>query len=221
MSQTPASTATSPDRQQVIDQLTQGSIAQLRATASAGGSAEYTPITDDGSIQGAHPYAANLVDLSTPIPEAVVEALPTTIGPFGTNYITFNDGIPVGGYASLTLHSDGTCEFSGHFHDSGAPSYDVELVWVIADSAGNAYTFTASGKVHGTFESGSRDFNWNQTKVNPAVAQHWAQLCAGWRYQWTAHVNWDVAAAVESVVNGLKAAGAVISAVIDVIAIFA
>lgn len=47
---------------------------------------------------------------------------PSVIGPFSTGSVTFNNGVPVGGWVTLELHSDGTCLFSGHFHDSGAPS---------------------------------------------------------------------------------------------------
>lgn len=226
MSSTLSSSETSTDEQELIGQLARSAVTELGVSASVGGSAEVMQIKDAELIRSAHPYAPSLIKLDSRlhgphVAEPAVGALPATIGPFNTGSITFNNGVPVGGFASLTLHSDGTCQFNGHFHVSGAPSYNVELVWVIADSGGNAYTFTASGKVHGTFESGSRDFNWNQSQVNGAVAANWPKLVQGWRYQWNAHVNWDVTAAVNSAVDALRAAGQIIGAVISVVAIFA
>lgn len=205
----------------IVDQLTRRSAEQLAVTASVGGSAHIKHLESLQEVQKAHPSAAKLIDLKNVLHLPAAAPLPTTIGPFNTNHIGFNNGVPVGGFASLTLHSDGTCQFSGHFHVSGAPSYNVEFVWVIVDSGGNAYTFTASGKLHGTFESGSRDFNWNKTQVSPAVKQNWPKLAAGYHWQWSAHVNWDVQAAVNSVVSGIKAAGQVVGAVVSVIAIVA
>ncbi|HME74107.1 MAG TPA: hypothetical protein VKI00_00145 [Mycobacterium sp.] len=204
-----------------VDHLTRRSAAQLAVTASAGGSAEVTQLKSLREVQDAHPHIAKLVDLKKALHAPTAAPLPTTIGPFNTNSITFHNGVPVGGFASLTLHSDGTCQFSGHFHVSGAPSYKVEFAWVVVDSGGNAYTFTASGKVHGTFESGSRDFNWNKSQVSPAIKQNWSKLAAGWHWQWSAHVNWDMQAAVNSVISGIKAAGQVVGAVVEVVAIVA
>jgi hypothetical protein len=49
-----------------------------------------------------------------------------------SGYITFNNGVPVGGYSHLTLYMDGTYMFTGHFHDSGATEYNMNLVWAVA-----------------------------------------------------------------------------------------
>ncbi len=57
--------------------------------------------------------------------------------------ITFDNGVPVGGCASVEMNSDGECAFSGHFHDSGFPDYDVQIAWAVVDSRGVAYTFGA------------------------------------------------------------------------------
>ncbi len=145
----------------------------------------------------------------------------TTLGPFNTNYIAFPEGIPVGGSASLTLHSDGTYSFNGSFHDSGAPSYNVEFSWVIVGSSGTAYSFTASGHMAGTFQSGSRDCLWTKSEQNNDIAVHWAELVNGYTWRWQAYVNWDVQAAVDSLVSALKTAGTIITTVIAVVAIAA
>ncbi len=164
---------------------------------------------------------------SVPIPEWMQEpkppALPqvTALGPFNTNYIAFDNGVPVGGSASLALHSDGTYSFNGSFHDSGAPSYNVEFSWVIVGASGTAYSFTVSGHMAGTFESGSRDYIWTTSDRNDNIALHWAELVSGYTWRWQAYVNWNVQSAVDSVVSALKAAGTVIAAVIAVVALFA
>jgi hypothetical protein len=193
-------------------------VSQLHLTGDVSGGAQLVQVTDMRAVEKAHPYAKVILDSlkDKAAPEAV--ALPTTIGPFDTGYITFNNGVPVGGYASLTLHSDGTCQFSGHFHVSGAPSYNVSFAWVIADSGGTAYTFTAHGHLAGTFESGSRDYNWNVTVNNPTVAANWAKLVAGYRWQWTASVRWDVAATLKDTIDAIKTYWPYVSAAIAVIA---
>ena len=196
-------------------------VSQLHFTGNVIGGAEFSQLADVGAIEKAHPYAKGLLQdsKSKVAPKTPQAAAPTTsIGPFNTGYITFNNGVPVGGFASLTLHSDGTCQFSGHFHVSGAPSYNVTFAWVIADSGGHAYTFTAHGHLAGTFESGSRDYDWNVTVNNPAVAANWAELVAAWRWQWTASVQWDVAATLQDTIDAIKKAWPWVSWIIGVIA---
>jgi hypothetical protein len=34
----------------------------------------------------------------------------------------------------LTIHSDGSCNFTGHLHDSGAEEFNTALVWLVKDS---------------------------------------------------------------------------------------
>lgn len=211
------------DERGAIGLVAQSVAEQQTLKLSAGGSAEFLRLEDEDAITQLHPYSVkwnDIVHRLGPIDFAApVHALPTEIGPFSTGSITFNNGVPVGGWASLDLRSDGSYTFSGHFHDSGAPSYNVEFVWVIVDSGGQAYSFSANGRMHGTFESGSRDYNWSVTNRNPLIAQRWAQLNAGWRWQWNAHVNWNVQAALDSVINALKTAGAVIGAVAAIVAL--
>lgn len=164
-------------------------------------------------------YAPATPSGSPPPPPPVPQV--TTLGPFNTNYIAFDNGVPVGGSVSLTLHSDGSYSFNGSFHDSGAPSYDVEFSWVIVGASGTAYSFTASGHMAGTFESGSRDCIWTKSDRNDNIALHWDELTSGYTWRWQAYVNWDVQSAVDSVVSALKTAGTVIAAVVAVVALVA
>jgi hypothetical protein len=139
------------------------------------------------------------------------------LGPWGTGYITFPSGVPVGGYASLTLGSDGTYQFSGHFHDSGAPSYNDHLVWAVRASDGTLFTFSHTGHMAGTFEPGSRNDDWNNTGHNPDIAAHWPALQAGWSWEWRANVNWDVAGDIDRIIKALEIAGKVVMAIIAVV----
>ena len=145
--------------------------------------------------------------------------LPTQIGPFQSGYIGFSDPIPVGGNMSLALFEDGGYRFAGHFHDSGAPSYDVDAVWVIVSQSGKAFSFAIKGSTHGTLEAGSRNFDFTQNGNNPQIRDAWADLCAGYHWRWNVYVNWNVQSAVDDVISALKTAGTVISAVIAVVAL--
>lgn len=102
------------------------------------------------------------------------------------NPIVFGDGVPVGGQAHLTIHKDGTYNFSGHFHDSGAIEYNMALMWAVKDSQNKAYTFQ-----HSTFESGSRNDDRNNDGQNDAIAQNWANIVAANTSNVQANLNGD------------------------------
>src|SRR5215472_3638773 len=108
---------------------------------------------------------------------------------WSTGPISFSGGVPVGGWSSLTLFPGGRYQFSGHFHVSGAPSYNTQLVWGVKSSSGAIYLFRDEGRVHGTFESGSRDHDWSRADGNQALAADFPNLLAGWSFHWEAHVN--------------------------------
>ncbi|MFD6159350.1 hypothetical protein ACFWF7_28840 [Nocardia sp. NPDC060256] len=95
--------------------------------------------------------------------------------------ITFDNGVPVGGFAHLTLFKSGNCRFTGHFHDSGATEYNMATVFTVQDSEGTLYTSGVQGHVSGTFQSGSRDFDWDQNVQDDQVAKNWPAIEAGCR----------------------------------------
>jgi hypothetical protein len=161
----------------------------------------------------------NLAKYVTPV-KRQPPPLPSQLGPFNSGNITFDNGVPVGGWMTLALFQDGTYSFSGHYHDSGAPSYDVDGVWVIVSSSGKAFTFEVKGHMNGTFESGSRDYDFAQNGQNDQLKDAWADLCAGYNWRWSSYVNWDVQAAVDDVVNALKVAGTIIGVVVAIVAAF-
>jgi hypothetical protein len=129
---------------------------------------------------------------------------------FQTGPITFSGGTPVGGWANLTIYQNGNYEFRGHFHDSGAPSYDAGVAWVLVASDGQGLLFGRKVHLNGTFEAGPRDGNWDDTGHNPLIAQHWNALRAGWHSRWRAGANWDWGILVKQVEDGVKVAAAII-----------
>ena len=129
---------------------------------------------------------------------------------FNFSPIVFDNGVPVGGFAHLTIRQDGSYVFSGHFHDSGATSYKTALAYVVKDTKNQAYTFAHTGEVHGTFDSGSRDDDWNVTGNNPQIAANWAVL-AGGSSMAKASANLDIVALGNSVLTAIGVIVKVIS----------
>jgi hypothetical protein len=156
--------------------------------------------------------------LNEPPPPPQPPPLPETFN-FQSGPIDFADA-PVGGWANITIYKNGNYEFWGHFHDSGAPSYDAGIVWVIVANDGTAFTFGRKVHLNGTFESGSRDGDWDDSGNNPDIAQHWSALAAGYHWRWSANLNWDWQILVKQVQDALKTAGTIIQGVVTVVAIF-
>jgi hypothetical protein len=124
----------------------------------------------------------------------------------GSHSIAFEDA-PVGGSASLSVWPDGRYQFSGHLHDSGGPSYDYGVVFVLAGSAGTAFVFKRKGHLGGTMPgSGSRDDDWGDSDTNQAIKDAWMELSAGYQWRLTAEVNADLGELVDA---ATKTVGAV------------
>src|SRR5262249_54278531 len=87
--------------------------------------------------------------------------------------IVFPSGVALGGWFDLALTRHGDISFSGHFHDSGADSYDTTLVVVLMTPDGLAYSVTHQGRTHGTFEPGSRNDDWVTNTQSNLVAANW------------------------------------------------
>ena len=134
------------------------------------------------------------------------------IGLLNTGSITFDNGVPVGGWAQLTVYADGSYNFTGHFHDSGLPNYNDSLVFGLVSTSGTLYTFVHTGHMAGTFESGSRDDDWDVSGTNPALAAGWADLEGG-RWYWRAGVNWDPGPLIQDIETAAQIAGTVVSIV--------
>ncbi|HEY2267387.1 MAG TPA: hypothetical protein VGI96_32515 [Streptosporangiaceae bacterium] len=182
------------------------------ATASAGASAEMldadTRRKELGQVwQELHSH----LDAVPPPPPLAAAALPTQLGPFTWNPIVFGGGVPVGGWAQLTLFANGAVNFTGHFHDSGAPSYNITCTYAVRAGDGTVYTFTTTGRTHGTFESGSRNFDFGINPTQTAVAAGWANLSQAWSWQARAGANADIGSLVDSAVKAVGQAASVIA----------
>jgi hypothetical protein len=93
------------------------------------------------------------------------------------NPITFDNGVPVGGWASLTVYGNGQYEFAGHYHDSGFTSYNTNTVW-----AGTAELITG----------GSRDHDWDNSGYNSQLQANWSHVQQqGWNWQANANTSLD------------------------------
>jgi hypothetical protein len=112
------------------------------------------------------------------------------------------------------LNQDGSAQLSGHFHDSGFPSYKTAAAWVVTDDFGNVYTFGAQGSVQGT-EAGfspNRDWNYNAPGWNAGITQAWNQLRDA-RPTWKAQANVDVGALIQDIIQGIGEVQTVIAVI--------
>jgi hypothetical protein len=146
------------------------------------------------------------------------ELTPATgqLGPWDAS-IVFPDGIAVGGFANLTLYQNGAWNFAGHAHVSGGISYDFSFAWAVRDSNNPAglYLFAHQGRLHATFEAGSRDTDWQKSEINPALAAGWSALERAWSWHWDARVNADFTPFLDDVIK-IVAAGTAIGNVVKI-----
>lgn len=149
-----------------------------------------------------------------------VQQLPPQLGPFNWNPITFS-GVGVHGWAQLTLFSNGGYNFAGSFTDPDGWDYDDSLAWAVWSHTGVVYTFTHSGSMQGWvdrwLEGGSDTDSWDNTGTNAAIADGWADLCAGWSWHAVAGVNFDIG----SLINDLEKLVGVATTIAKIIAVVA
>ena len=132
---------------------------------------------------------------------------------FQTGPIVFGGGVPVGGWANMSVFPDGYYNFSGHFHDSGFVGYTANIVWALKSSSGTVFLFSQSTNLGGTVGGGSRDASWNISGTNVLIASGWNDLWAGWSYKWDASANIDLG----SIWNAVKGAIGTIGQVVAVV----
>lgn len=117
--------------------------------------------------------------------------------------ITFKKGVAAGGSAHVTIRQDGSYTWRGHFHDSGAGAYNTAIAWLIKDSENHAYTFQHKGHISGTFQAGSRNDDWSINGVSDVIRSRWSIIAAGWNWQASARVNFDVGALLQGLLSPL------------------
>jgi hypothetical protein len=149
--------------------------------------------------------------------KAAFDALPEYCT-FSTSPITFDDGVPVGGWANVKFHKSGDVEFNGHFHVSGAGPWNVEFGCIVIDGKGRAYTFSKSVSLHGTFSAGSPDGDWSDRTNKPEIAAQYSDIWNNQYFNWQAGCNWDLSALLSDVEDAAKKAGPVIATIVSLFA---
>jgi hypothetical protein len=169
----------------------------------------------DGSLLGELAKIPDLARWGDNIKELVKSDAPAFMTEIqASGNIVFGGGVPVGGWTAISMYPNGAFNYSGHLHVSGAPSYDVGVTWVVTTSDGQpTFSLPVRGRVHGTFESGSRDFDWNLSGTNPALAAAWPELSAGYRWRWNSGANIDFGSMTGALLQAIGAIGTIIALV--------
>lgn len=149
---------------------------------------------DGGSNKGRCPagkmHIAQGFVFNLPFHPAAPGSLPDLLT-YNENSITFADGVAANANSHVRLHSDGTVEFTSHFHDSGAQDYAYSISWAIYASDGTVFTLQHSGNIKGHLTGGQsdRDSNYSDRTVYDQVRIHWPALVRGSKSHMAAHVS--------------------------------
>jgi hypothetical protein len=98
---------------------------------------------------------------------------------FDIDSITFNDSTPANGDVHAVFRRDGSFNFHGHFHNSGAVDINYHLMAAVLDAQGNLYTMPHSGRVAGSLTPGLADDNWNEERRDDSISRNWVVLLEG------------------------------------------
>jgi hypothetical protein len=133
--------------------------------------------------------------------------------------ITFPGGVPVGGFMHLTLRSNGSSTFTGHFHASGATEHNIGIAVAVKDLATRAYVFTNSGHVSGSLEPGSSNFDFTSDSQNNEIAANWPALALASTARSHVDVTLDLANITNAVIGLLGLATGVVGIALTVAAL--
>ncbi|MDT0461404.1 hypothetical protein [Streptomyces gibsoniae] len=140
---------------------------------------------------------------------AVPQGMPNDI--VINHQITFSGGVPVGGWYTLSVFPSGAYNYSGHVHVSGFPSYNFSGVCVTRFTNGTAFVFMTSGRLHGTWEDGSRDHDWNRSGTRRAITDAWKASGGGWTTSCSNQVNASVDSMIDATIKRIGSVAQVIS----------
>jgi hypothetical protein len=118
-------------------------------------------------------------------------------------HIVFKSGVAADADTHLTFRQDGTYTFSGHFHDSGAASYDVSIAAAVKDSLNQAYVCVQSGHIGGLVDPANRTFPWDYTKQDARISDFWPNIVMGYSAQAHADISVNESALVSGVIDAL------------------
>ncbi|MET7354648.1 hypothetical protein [Streptomyces mirabilis] len=138
--------------------------------------------------------------------------LPTDVV-LSNNNVTFSGGVPVGGWYSLSVFPSGSYNYSGHMHDSGGTSYNYGGVCVMRFNNGTAFVFQTAGHMAGTFEPGSRNYDWNASGSRQSIRDAWRASNGGWNARCSKTVKLDLASLANSTVQAVGYVSKVIAIV--------
>jgi uncharacterized protein with LGFP repeats len=84
-------------------------------------------------------------------------------------------GTALGGFAAVTLRSDGSYGFVVHLHDSGFESYSFQVRVTLTTASGVQFMAQHSGSVGGTIGGGSRDDDHSEGGFLPWIRDNWPE----------------------------------------------
>lgn len=89
-------------------------------------------------------------------------------------------GTALGGFVKLRISGDGRFTFSGHMHGSGFDPYKFSVhVFLEGSESWVGLSMRKTGAVGGTLGGGSRDFDWSDSGISPALKANWKFLRDG------------------------------------------
>ncbi|MER8995034.1 MULTISPECIES: hypothetical protein [unclassified Mesorhizobium] len=109
------------------------------------------------------------------------------------------------GECRLRLASDGSVQYAGRVHDSGAlsASYAAIVSISLVGSADGPFLFPRRGHVGGTFSFESRDDDWDMNVRHTLVEKNWTALKAGLP---SARVDFGTGTGAIELITGLASA---------------
>jgi hypothetical protein len=93
--------------------------------------------------------------------------------------VTTPDPEALGGHVDLTIRGDGIYELKVHMHDSGLPDYSFRLGVFLRSTSGIVFALYSRGTAHGTFSTGSRDFDETQSDLHQILNDRWDEFANG------------------------------------------
>ncbi|MFF2519540.1 hypothetical protein [Streptomyces sp. NPDC058086] len=109
--------------------------------------------------------------------------------------IRFNGGVPVGGWSELTLHSNGTYNWTGHVRNSGGIGYNFSEACVVRFNTGDTYIFDVRGSMGAIFGP-SRDFNWQKPGRLQTLPTAW-DAASGYRAYCSPQSSLDIGGTIQ------------------------
>jgi hypothetical protein len=128
----------------------------------------------------------------------------------------FSNGVVANGSSKLIMKRDGTYDFVGHMHASGAMSYNFICTYTMVDADGLVYVFASRGTIFGTFVPGSRHKDWHDNGVNENIRDNWRAINAQYRMHINAHMGTSPGVLIAEIfgVTALAAIGVIVAIVI-------